>query len=201
MVYKGRQAYKQTGDGTSGGYYTTTSAFTMYFPQDRQPVAFQEDALCYRVTAIVAYDLGIGSGDVGLEVGASNNYNIITASAPGFQMAPVSATHFGVRVRQNGGGPLTVDKVIPIVVDIREWNMLEFRFLGATVFNPAAFKAFLNGVPVASYAWGPGTLLPAWANGTVTGYSIAVGNRGAVATYIASCGLAVASASTEAGLL
>jgi hypothetical protein len=163
---------------------------------------FQDDINCWRVVAILAFNgASLGSGDIGLEVGAgmSTTYSIITALNPGFRLAPTAAGQISFQVRQNGGGGLTVNQVVANV-DVNDWHCYELRFIGATATTNAAAKAFVDGVQVASQLWGPGTLLPAFGNGTSIGYGIGVGNRGADTTYIAKMGLQVSGAATEAAL-
>lgn len=205
-LYRGRVAFKQTGSGTSGGFYTTGSDFAIYFPQNGPNAIggdFQDDLLCWRVLAVLAFDgSSLGSGDIGLEVGAamSTNYNIITALSPGFRLAPTAAGQISFQVRQNGGGGLTVNQVVANV-DVNDWHIYEMRFIGATAKQDAIVKAYVDGVQLASQSWGAGTLLPSWGNGASLGYGIGIGNRGAAATYVAKMGLQVSAAATEPGLL
>lgn len=201
MMWKGRQAFRFSGSGASGSFYLTGGNFAVFFPQNRGGGSFVEETRCWRITMLAAFDVALGAGDLGLEVGPGLNYDMVTGTPPGFQIAPTGAAAFGVRVRQNGGGAFTVNQALPGVYDITEWNLLEMRFIGATDTTDAVFKTLINGVPLTSFNWGAGTLLPDWGNGITLGYSIGVGNRGATAGYLAACGLSVNAAATEGGLL
>lgn len=201
-LYKGRMAHRQTGSGTSGGFYRTGGDFAIYFPTLAEQAKFNDDFRCWRIVAIMAFDLGLGSGDTGLEISPSGfNYDIVVGTPPGFRIAPFSPTEIGLQVRQNGGGAFTVNQVVASGLDITEWNAYEIRFIGATRDADASMQAFVNGRRVASFSWGAGTLLPGFANGTGLGYMIGVGNRGATGTYIAQCGLQVSAAASAQGLV
>lgn len=201
-LYRGRVSYKQTGNGTAGGFYLTGTEFAVYFPQNKVGGAFQDDSLCWRMVAILAFDSsGLGAGDTGLEIGPAINYDMVTGTPPGFRLGPSAVNAVSLQIRQNGGGAFTVNQVVANPTAVDDWHAYEMRFVGATDKNDAVFKAFFDGVQVASQQWGAGTLLPSWANGASMGYMIGVGNRGANATYIAKMGLQVFSSATEAGLL
>lgn len=200
-LYRGRVAFKQTGSGTSGGFYKTGSNFAMYFPQTRVGGAYDDDTRCWRVLGLFAFDgAGLGAGDIGLEVGPPANYDFVTGLTAGYRLAPTAAGAISVQVRQTGGAGLTVNQVVA-AVDVNDWHAYEMRFIGGDGRTDGSFKAFIDGVQVFASGYGAGTLLPSWANGTALGYQIAQGNRGAAATYLALDGLQVAAATTEPGLL
>jgi hypothetical protein len=201
QMYKGRVAHRQTGSGTSGGFYMTGGPFAIYFPQERQGGAFVDDFACWRIAATLAFDAGLGAGDTGLEIGPAINYDMVTGTPPGFRLGPSGPATIALQVRQNGGGALTVNQDVVAGIDTTDWHVYELRFIGATERNDAVLRALVDGVRVAAFNWGAGTLLPNWGNGASLGYMIGVGNRGATGTYIAQCGLQVAAASSEAGLL
>lgn len=205
-LYRGRIGNKMTGSGApSGSFYLSGAPLQMinFFQNGPGNVggAFEDDFSCWRILAILAFDgSGLGSGDLGLEVGANLNYNIITALGPGFRLAPTAAGQISFQVRQSGGGGLTINQVVANV-DVNDWHAYELRFIGATSTADAVVKALVDGVQVASAGYGAGTLLPNWGNGAVVGYSIGIGNRGANAAFVAAMGLQVSAAATEAGLL
>lgn len=204
-MYRGRMAHKQTGSGTSGGFYqTAANGFAMNFATTRASVggAFTDDTRCWRVLGILAFDsaAGLGSGDIGLEVTPNGNYDFVVGLTLGFRLAATAAGAVSLQIRQNTGGALTANQVVGNV-DVNDWHAYEMRFIGATATTEGLFKALLDGQPVAQFSYGAGTILPGFANGALVGLSIAQGNRGAGATYIAQCGIQVAASATEPGLL
>jgi hypothetical protein len=201
ILYRGRVAIRVTGSGTSGGFYSLGGNLNINFPQDQLTAAFNDDVACWRVMAILAYDAGLGSGDTGLEVGANINYDVIAATSPGFRLGPSGPTSAAFQVRQNGGGALTINQTVSTTIDTTDWNAYELRFIGATDKRPGLVKAFLNGAQVSQASWGPGTVLPGWANGAQVGYRVCIGNRGATGVYIPLVGLQLSAAATEDGLL
>lgn len=201
--YRGRIAYKQTGSGTSGGFYTGGSI--IYFAQNQLTGNAQTDLACWRVASILAMDsTGLGAGDTGLEVGANLPYNLVSSAAnPGFRVGPTAANQISVQVRQNGGGGFTINQVVQDLGagTVDDWHMYEMRFIGATQSRDAVFRVLIDGVVKASFPWGAGTLLPTFGNGASLGYFFAVGNRGATVTYIAHGGTFFSAAPNEQALL
>jgi hypothetical protein len=158
---------------------------------------------CWRIVAILAFDAGLGAGDTGLEIGAGfqSQYNIVSSVTPGFRVGPGSLTSAVFQVKQVAGGAFTINQTLINTLDVTDWNAYELRFIGATDKRPALVKVFVNGQQLASASWGPGTLLPAWGNGSSIGYGFGVGNRGATGTYLSHCGVQIQAAPTEDALL
>lgn len=202
-TYRGRVCHKQTGSGTSGGFWTSDT-LNIQFPTLATSIGgnYIDDFRCWRMLAIYAIDsAGIGSGDVGLEVGPRNNYTMISALGAGIRLGPTAAGAISLQIRTTAGAALAVDTVAANV-DVADWNAYEMRFIGATSTTDAAFKAFVNGRQIGgAFTFGAGTVLPTFFNGTTIGYQIGMGNRGATAVYIAQCGLQISASATEAGLL
>lgn len=200
--YRGRMAFKTNGSGTSGSYYISGGNFAIYFPTTQLDAAYNDDFACWRVVAILAFDPGLGAGDTGIEIGAAANYDVITGNAPGFRFGPAGPNSAAFQVRQNGGGPLTVNQAIaPVGMSTQDYNAYEIRFIGATPQRDAVVKAFFNGVQYGAFNYGAGSLMPGLANGTTLGWQMCVGNRGADATYTPVCGVQVSAAANEPGLL
>lgn len=202
-TYRGRFAHRQTGSGTSGGFYKTGSNFDMYFPQTRASIGgnFNDDFRCWRVLGILAFDgSALGAGDIGIEVSPPANYDMIVGLTPGYRVAPTAAGAISFQVRQTSGAAFTVNQVVANV-DVNDWHAYELRFIGATATADGVCKCFIDGILKASFNYGVGTLLPSWANGGAIGYQLSNGNRGAASVYICKNGLQVAASATEQGLL
>jgi hypothetical protein len=63
-LYRGRIAWRQTGDGTpSGGFWSTETTGTngITFPQTKPTANFNNDFACWRVLAILAFDADRGT--------------------------------------------------------------------------------------------------------------------------------------------
>lgn len=200
--HNGRVCYRWSGTGLQANYYVSDSTFGISFPMLKSGYGgqFQDDYRCWRIMMTLAVDTGfITTGDNGLTLGPAVDFNTVVAANDGLCFRPTSNTSFGVFIRQSGA--ITFNADVATNVDVTQFNTIEFRIIGATNTTDASLKAFVNGVQRQTWSWGAGSILPTFVNGTQLGWNVGCGNRGSPAIYLASGGLRVIAAATEAGLL
>ncbi len=201
--YRGRPCFRfgDTAPASAADFAFTTTNLRFAWPQTKPPANFQDDFACWQVTMLAA--IANGGTETGFEIGPALQLNIQLAANDGIGFISRAANSMSIIARQ--GGALTIDQQIANTTlngasfDLADWHVYTLRLIGATAASEASAKVIVDGLPVTSFNWGAGTLLPGQASGTALAYNLSVGSR-AGDMYLAVCGLSLSAAATEQGL-
>ena len=186
-VWKGRPSQYHDAQGAGR---SEIGASWIDFHRQRGGAEFRGDRACWRVKGLMAA-VPTGSGDLGLMVKLENDQNAIkTGIGAGLLLRPNADNTVTFYARAVGGGGLTFSDECPIDLDVSDFNMYEYRFLGATADQPAILKVLINDLLMFQVDYESG-LLPGGA------YNVWYGSRAGGRLYVAMMGVNIKAGPTE----
>lgn len=167
VLYKGRWSLPLPFSAVTATGLSWSSAFKLSPPVEKGSgnLLGLDDVGCFRVMVIQAFTgpvTAVGSlMDVGFQLlpGAGMQGMVKdTWNGMGFFYTGPNAINYRVR-KTKASAPYDYDAVIPNIITA-DWNAYEIRYVGPSSVADGVMKAYVNGILVASHAYGAGTILP-----------------------------------------
>lgn len=190
-IYKGRPCAWQEAQGSGR---SEIGISWIDFHRQRGGAEFRGDRACWRIKGLMAFEPS-GSGDIGLMLKLETDTNAIkTGTGAGVLLRPDTNNVVTFYARATSGGGLTHSDALPIDLDVSDFNMYEYRLIGATDDQPAIFKVLINDILLVQEDFESG-LLPGGA------MQCWFGTRAGGKMYTAMMGVNIKAGPTEDSLL